>query len=451
MALPTALFAMVASMGLASAAVLASVDAQQGTTRDHYAKEAIAAADAGASVALLRLNRYANALNSSTPCLKLNNGMLAMSGAEADGWCPAITGSVGGATYSYRATPQVSNSTMSVVATGTDGTVSRRIDVTLKGSTAGSALAQEGMIGLKKVTLGGNANVRVNVGSNGYVDGEGNNAIACGNIRHGVGKAPNSENKAPKQCNGYSVTESEVQLPPVSSLIPPTIATSNSDYRLVTCTKTPPEVKQAEPTGCQLDTYTGNWKTKPPWNPATRTISLSGGKEGHEEATLTLGGGDYFICRLEMTGGHLIMAAGANVRLFFDTPEHCGLSSPAEQVSVTGKATIEATGYKPELHEFDMPGLYLLGSSTIETKVNLAGQAGTNEIFVYAPSSKIEISGNANYKGVIAGKEVSDTGNGTMSQDAGYEPKPIGGATIYSRQSYIECTGATASPPNANC
>ena len=60
MALPTALFAMIASFGLASAAVMSSIDSQRGTTRDQYSKNAIAAADAGASVGMMRLNRYAS-------------------------------------------------------------------------------------------------------------------------------------------------------------------------------------------------------------------------------------------------------------------------------------------------------------------------------------------------------------------------------------------------------
>ena len=45
MALPTAIFAMIASMGFASAAILASVDVQQGSTLDAGSKKAIAAAD----------------------------------------------------------------------------------------------------------------------------------------------------------------------------------------------------------------------------------------------------------------------------------------------------------------------------------------------------------------------------------------------------------------------
>ena len=55
--------------GLAGAAVMSSVNVQQGTHRDGDSKSAIAAADAGANVALLRLNRYASAFSTATPCL----------------------------------------------------------------------------------------------------------------------------------------------------------------------------------------------------------------------------------------------------------------------------------------------------------------------------------------------------------------------------------------------
>src|SRR5215213_7454926 len=69
MALPTALFAMIASFGLASVAVISSVNAQRGTKRDIASKNAIAAADAGAGVALLRLNRFQKSLTPETPCI----------------------------------------------------------------------------------------------------------------------------------------------------------------------------------------------------------------------------------------------------------------------------------------------------------------------------------------------------------------------------------------------
>ncbi|HEX3609101.1 MAG TPA: hypothetical protein VHU14_05455 [Solirubrobacterales bacterium] len=436
MALPVALFATIASFSLASVAVVASVDSQHGTTRDHSSKEAIAAADAGASVALMRLNRYANSLNGSTPCLGISGGTLAVTTAAADGWCPEIKGTVGSSSYAYRVTPKTTG-TMSVVATGASTGVSRRIDVTFTAQTVASILATEGLVGRESITFSGNADIRVGVGTNGSVVSSGN-ATICNNIRHGVGKEWQHSGNA-SQCNGYSIAEGEDELPQVSTFIPPDIATSNSNYRLVTCTVTSPEPK---PEGCQTDSYNGKWDSNTPFNPSTRSISL-------QNSVLTLSGGDYWLCSLTLSGNsHLIMAADAHVRLFFDTPEHCGTTN---QISFTGNSNVEATGYKGEVGHFDMPGIYMLGSTTTRSSINLAGNNGVNEFVIYAPNTDINISGNADYKGVLAGRTINDSGNGKISQDLGFEPPQIGGATLYSRQSYIECAGGTGSRPNANC
>ncbi len=129
MALPTALFAMIASMGLAGAAVLASVDVQQGSTRDAGSKRAIAAADAGANVALLRLNRFKNSLSVANPCVGPAGELQTPTG----GWCPAITPEkVGPATYSYMISAYKEGSELNVVSVGTQDGVSRRIKVGLK-------------------------------------------------------------------------------------------------------------------------------------------------------------------------------------------------------------------------------------------------------------------------------------------------------------------------------
>ena len=69
MAVATALIAMTVAFSFASAAVVYSVNTQHGTVRDHNTKEAIAAADAGANVALMRLNQFSTAVSSSNPCV----------------------------------------------------------------------------------------------------------------------------------------------------------------------------------------------------------------------------------------------------------------------------------------------------------------------------------------------------------------------------------------------
>jgi hypothetical protein len=441
MALPTAIFATVAAFGLASAAVVASVDTQRGTARDQNSKEAIAAADAGANIALLRLNRYASALTVGTPCLGVNSSktlVLTTADASAPGWCPPVTGTVGTASYSYRVSAATASGSMAVVATGITPKASRRVAVSFKGTTIGGALSTDGLIGQDKITIAGNGEVHVNMGTNGTVETQGNHASACGDIRHGVGVALGKVN----QCAGYKVTEGNVAMPAVSSFMPTDIATNNSNYRLATCTQTTPT---KVPSGCQSDTITGLSWTNSPWNPKTRTISLSG-----KEPTLTLGGSDYFICKLEVTGGHLYMASESHVRIFFDEPKNC--ENTTEQVRIAGNGSIEATAFDEKAGVFDMPGLYLLGSTTTATQANFEGNGAANQFLLYAPNTAVRLAGNgASYAGAFVGKTIEVAGNGYVYQPAGYSPPPFGGSTLYARQAYVECTGATASPPNAGC
>jgi hypothetical protein len=444
MVLPTALFATIAAFGLATAAVIATVNTQHGTTRDQDSKEAIAAADAGANVAMLRLNRYAAALTPSTPCLGISGTSLVLAGAAGDGWCPEITGTVGDSSYAYRMTPG-SEGAMSIVATGRSGTVSRRVDVTLTSSTVGSVLEGAGVIGVEDITVENNADIRVGVGTNGNVKLE-NNATICGNIRHGVGKKATFTNNS-DQCAGYTVTEGNESLPPVSSFIPSDIATNNYDNWLAKCTT----VNGTKlPTGCETDSYIANgnkgFTETVPWNSKTRTISTE------QNSTLTLDGGDYFVCRLILSNNsHLIMNASAHVRIFFDTPENCGLKAGAEQLSLSNNTDIQATGNQGAPGAA-LPGLYLMGSTSIPTKATFANNSNTTSEFVlYAPNTDIIIENNATYKGVLAGKTIKLTNHATVEQDAGFKPPEIGGAKLYSRQSYVECVGASGSPPNANC
>ena len=445
MAVATALLAMTIAFGLASAAVVFSVNTQRGTTRDHNTKEAIAAADAGANVGLMRLNQFSTALTSANPCIGLSGSLLAPTRAEVkDGWCPQLSGTVGGATFSYRVGPTAtacagvaSGATSCLVATGASNGVTRRIQVTLARTPKGGPFSKAGLIGDEDITLTNNPNIRVGVGTNGNVRLKNGSSI-CGNIRHGVGKTTTFENSA-SQCSGYVQTEGEETLPAVSSFMPESIATSNSDYRLVKCTSEKP-VKA--PAGCQEDSYTKSWETTIPWNALTRTI------EPAQNSTLTLTGGDYFICRLILgNNSHLIMGALASVRIFFDTPEHCGIGPNGAQIVVENNADITSSSYQTTLA---VMGLYVLGSTTVPTKV-VFNNKSTNEFVLYAPYSNVYIENNATFKGAIAGKTVTISNGATIEQDPGFESPNVGGSNVFTRQSYVQCTSATASSPNANC
>ncbi len=453
MALPVALFAMVSSMALAGAAVIATVDVQQGSHRDSDSKTAIQAADAGANIARLRLNRYSTVL-AEMPCLAAGSGGIVggTTQVEADGWCPEVAGTVGGATYAYRVSPVSSKCglyDLCVVSSGSANGVTRRIEVTYNSDGSGgnqedngenvdegtetqeekeqkekelqeqeeetgndwsSGEGIDGVIGVEHVEIDNNADARVSVGTNGDIHVH-NNGNVCGNIRHGIGKKVEFDNNG-TQCSGYGISEGNVDLPPVSSFMPSDIATNNSNYRLVECTKTKPA---PVPTGCQSDTYSKSWSSTKPWNPSLRKIETS------NNATLTLGGGDYFACRLILSNNsHLIMAEGATVRVFFDTPENCGLGSGSKQIDISNNANITSTGYQPTLGQYELPGFYLLGSTTTSTKVEWSNNSGTNEFILYAPNSDIELSNNAVFHGIIAGKTVHLDNNAVVVQDSGF-------------------------------
>jgi hypothetical protein len=468
MALPTALFAIVASLGLAGAAVMSSVDVQQSSHRDSGSKSAIAAADAGANVAMMQINRDRAELSTAS-CLG--------GATPTNGWCPPVTGEVGGATYSYRmsqASTPCGEFDLCVAVTGTAGEVSRRVLITFNrgpGSTGGGGSKEEeekeekeggsgsgggveGLIGKEGITLSGSVDIRVGIGTDGNIVKSGASGSVCpGDIRHGIGKKSDV-----KPCSGYEETEGNVDLPPVTDFMPSDIASHNSNGRITKCTN-------GLPTECEKDGYNGKWTSTSPLNPSTRSISLSGNE------TLSLGGGDYWLCQLSLSGtSELIMAAGAHVRLFFDTPEHCGTSNP---ISLSGTARIVASGYQPTKGQFDMPGFFVLGSPTIPTTISLSGNVKNvaNELVVYAPNSTVNMSGNATYKGVIVGKQVNMSGSVVLEHDPGFELPPslnpwfeeeeeaggggdeggeAGVPPVFTPQFYVECSGA-ATTPDANC
>jgi hypothetical protein len=478
-ALPVALFAMISSMALASAAVMATVDVQQGSKRDNSSKSAIAAADAGANIARLRMNRYAYVLSSGNPCLKVGSGGTLEATAAEAGWCPAVSGTVGGASYSYRTSPvgvACGTYNLCVVATGTAGGVSRRIEVAYNSGTpvGGEKItefekngvynpgANEGVISYEDLHIE-NADVGVNVGSNGNVTVD-NGGIICGNVRNGVGKITDIA-KNGQQCGGYQQTEGTITMPPVSSFMPAGLATTNSDYRLVTCTQTKPT---SLPTGCQLDSYNGRRSSTSPWNGNAGVKTL----ETENNSTLTLSGGDYFMCKLILSNNsHLIMAAGAQVRIFFDKPENCKLGAGAKQIDIGNNADITATGNQTTPNNFEMPGFYLLGSTSIPTKIELSNNSGTNEFVLYAPNTEIIVKNKAIYKGLIAGKKVLINNNAIIRRDPRFVLSPelnpwketetvvektrtTPTALYFQPQAYFECSGGAApagAAPNASC
>lgn len=416
-AVPTALMALVASFGLASVAVISTVDVQQGTNRDHASKEAIAAADAGANVAMLRLNRFVSRLTPTTPCV----GPSGEAQTATNGWCPSSpTETAGGATYHYSVSAYSEAAGIQVVSEGTAGKVTRRVAVSMTPEVGKNVFENEQLIGEQKIENNGKVVVEASVGTNGNVSKSGASGKLCGNERIGVGKKTGST--WVPECEGV-VTEGSKTLPAV---VPPTnIATSNSNCRLsATCTNS-----------TEVDT----WTKKNGYNPATREVSVS------QNSTLTMGGENYWLCKLEAQNGTIYMPVGAHVRIFIDTPEHCGLPSGATQVELKG--SLQSSPYNPAQGFWEVPGIYVVGNGA----VNIGGNSSNpDNLTLYAPLSKVEISGTAEWVGMFAGREIILSGNPSVKSDQRIKPPSITYPPLLLRSRYVECVG-TATTPSAGC
>lgn len=420
-AVPTALAALLASFGLATAAVLSTVNVQQGSHRDQDSKSAIAAADAGASLALLRLNRFQDRLSDTKRCV----GPAGEAKTPVNGWCPKEEAeTLGGATFTYQVSAYETGKELLVVATGTDGVVNRRVSVGLQSVNGKNVFADERMIGQDGIWIKGNVDIDSDMGTNGKVEKDGSSAVVCGNVRHGNGKS-----QTWKPDCGKEVIEGEKELPQISP--PANIATSNSNCRLVpNC----PDGKQ--------DTWAKHPKndrtSTEPWSATNKKITI--GNSG----ALTMSGGDYYICGLDIKGA-LIMSVDAAIRIFIRKPSECGLASGAIQFEMGSQAVIEATGFETT---HVAPQIYMLGNGSVK----LDGGAGTEQnIMLYAPESAVELKGGSEWVGMIAAKTLVLSGNPSFESDPNMTPPDISLRGLWQRTRYVECTGTTYTVPSENC
>jgi hypothetical protein len=416
-AVPTALMALIASFAIASVAVLSTVNVQSGTNRDKNSKQAIAAADAGANIAMLRINRFLPKLTPLNSCVGPNGETVPTAGT----WCPPIgPESIDGATYTYQVSAFTGNSEMNVVATGTSSNVSRRVNVAFKVLSGDNVFLNEKLIGEDEIEIEGSSPyIETDMGTNGNIDTNAS-PVLCGDLRRGPGKIAPTPN-----CNGV-LTEGTKTLPPLS---PPT---DNWNCRLSkNCTGAKAGL---------VDTSSKGGSGY--WDASSRSIKITG------NATLTMGGPDYLLCKINIQSGTIYMPAEAHVRIFIDTPKNCGMAAGSVQVEVEGGGGI-ISGYNPSQGFFEMPGIYVLGDGA----VNLEGNSGNNEVIVYAPQSHIDIGGSAKWDALIAGNSLKIHGNPYLTADPRIKPPDLSFAALLERMRYVECTGPSlsAAAPNLSC
>ena len=426
-AIPLTMIVISIGFAFVTVAMVSSVNAQRGTVRDQDSKTALAAADAAVGTALLRSNRYLLGLAQCVYPSSAAAGAPLVTGNSTNGWCPAVSGSVGSATWTYQQSAALSPTGLAqpttIVATGNSDGVTRRISLTVRPESATTILGDDQIAAADFLDLSGNPDIYTNVGTNGDVIMGGNSSV-CGHIRHGIGDEVIGTN----HCSGYQVYEGDKTLPPLSEAARQQLIVSNRNCQLArTCSP--------------AATYT---KSSSFWNATTRTISIG------QNADLTLPTGDYFVCQLTgVSNSRLIMPVGAQVRIFFDTPEACGLTAGSNQIDMAGGASIESTPYNPQTGTGTVPGFYLFGSPTIQTSVQLGGGSSSNEMVLYAPYTDVEMHGHSSFVGAMGAKSVTFHGNSTVTSIANLDLTSIPTQLTWRRDRYLECTAG--SDPALGC
>ncbi len=311
-----------------------------------------------------------------------------------------------------------------IVSQGSVNGVTRQVDVTARSSTGIRPFSGEAsVIGLDYLTMDSNARITANVATNGDITMSSNADLTCNYARVGEGQSVNASSNAHYNCPAPA--QGTTSLPPINQ---GDVATNNSNGRFFT-----------------LDTYTGG---APTWNSATRQLTLSSNR------SLTLGGSNYSFCRLTLnSNSSLFVAAGATVRIYFDSPENCGLPSGTTQLSLNSNSRIAATGSAPT-----NIALLFVGSDTLATNALLssntqANQACEQNFIVYAPRTSVTLNSNSYFCGALAGKSIHVNSNSdvrTSNLATEFElPETV--AQHYVPEDFVECSVEATSPPDAGC
>jgi hypothetical protein len=415
-ALPTALTTTALALGLGSVAAVSSISAQEGGTRDFDAKLALAAADAGVERALYRYNKVAT--TTSAPCLTATPGVATT--VAADGWCPEVTGSVDAAQYTYRVQPLFAEGDaeeIEVISTGTSDTVSRKINLTAN-TTVSHPFGEFQVIGDDAVDMDSNSSIDANVASNGNMTLDSNSQI-CGAIQMPPGGVVDF-NGSSGQCDGYGIMNGSVELPLVNQ---GNVATVNSNGRFFT-----------------QDIRSSSGVT---WNSSTRTLSMG------SNSSLTLGGVNYSFCKLQMASNTTIyIAAGANVRVYFDSPESCNQSSGTVQMDLSSNSQITTTDGSPAAAAF-----LFVGSQTLSTAAELSSNTTlcNFKVILYGPLTDFDLNSNTNVCGGVAGRTVHMDSNAHVGMHPGTGDFELPMPTHFLATRYVECTSSATGTPDAGC
>ena len=438
-ALPVTVSVLFMVAGLATITANAAISSEHSTLRDRNAKQAFQAANAGIEAAMYRTNLMQPG---SQQCAYKNpaNGSLTVSGVQADGWCAPQTEDLGnGQSYTMRISAgqslHVNGQSLvqrSIVSTGTGSGVRRRVLLRANAATGEPVFPQGyGGVSLDGITLPNSVQVEGGVGSNGDIYMR-NYAYVCGKVTPGPGKTVEIRNSASVCPTGDTTpAQQSFNLQPVDQGDAPT---NNDNARI----GSPPQPTGLDPcTDCDsID-----------WDPSTRILRL------RNNSTLTLGGGTYSFCGIELEQTAQLKIAvrplGTGTRVFIDSPDQCG-GAGTGSVHVRNSANVLNLNSDPTTFQ-----LYVVGSSSIATYVAFDGVDFPMDLVmaVYAPYSTIRIKGDTHLSGAIASKAIDLQNSARITYHERIADITTGSPLrLYRPEHYLECTSvATSTTPDSGC
>jgi hypothetical protein len=419
-ALPVVIFLVLAGLAIAAAAVTASLGGQKGTSRDYDTKDALGVAEAGVDQTLERYNLASIA----DPCAAGCSGTLSNGGTYTT-WVRRTA----------HTCPSGPHDVLEVSSQGTADGVTRRVYTRANSATNECPFLNAGVIGLNQIHLDSNASITADVATNGNVLMDSNSLLTgCAQVGEGYGVIGAG-------VGGWTCPTGTLygttSLPPVNQ---GDVPTNNQNSTLL-----------AHQTGRKVDACYNGFTADGVASSAcgTRELVLT------NNAALTLGSGNYSLCRLELIqNSALYIAAGAIVRIFFDSPEACGYPSGSPsttQLRLDSNTHITLNGGGAAHHI----AMLFVGSDDIDTSIVLASntiaEAACNQDFViYAPRTDVELRSNSFYCGAIAGEtiEVDSNSNIRTSNDTGGFDIDAAGDHYYAEE-FKECTGAATGSVDA--
>ncbi|MBS1843546.1 MAG: hypothetical protein JST53_03920 [Actinobacteria bacterium] len=472
----------VVAMGMAAVPVIATVGSQEGSSRNQGSNEALAAAEAGAELAVLRQSKMLTENTAATVPSCVAPATLETSGASA-GWCsayPTAKETYGNAKFQYRVRPCYAGGITStacnsvqlpescklsegkdlvqVVSTGY-ATVGGR-EVTARVQVAACAVAvnpqlreaekrfEEKLAQIEKTKTEPGAYEEKStteqkkvpppeIWATGQIIGlewvkmSGNSQVLNGGVgSNGAISASGSANVCGTVSLGgsgasFSTDNSSSLSPPAGCAVGRTVAKSTEKYVY------PPVTLPSD-----IATNNSDWRIcaetacKAGADPVGSGVWQRGNvswNASNKQLTLTYnqltleGTAPYYLCQLVLAGGSSLYSSKSHaIRIYFAPPSACPGLNGAPQLVIANGTFVYGDSANGPLFLF-------VGSSTAgASKVELSGGGRSQQFVIYAPYTQINGNGGIVMTGSILGNTVELSGGAKLNEAGPFTPPPAG-------------------------